>query len=44
MVVTDIWEWVRADVGPSRRGHKGTQIGGFRCSTPAPRLLALLAI
>ena len=44
MVVTDIWEWVCADVGPSRRGHNATQTGGFRCTTPAPRMLALLAI
>ena len=44
MVVTDIWEWVRADSGAGRRGHKGARTGGFRCTSPAALLLSLLAI
>jgi formylglycine-generating enzyme required for sulfatase activity len=40
----DIWEWVRAESGAGRRGHKGAQTGGFRCTSPAAQLLSLLAI
>jgi formylglycine-generating enzyme required for sulfatase activity len=43
-VVGDLWEWVRADTGPARRGHKGGHTGGFRCTSPAALLLGLLAI
>jgi formylglycine-generating enzyme required for sulfatase activity len=44
MAVPELWEWVRAAAGPGRRGHKGAQSGGFRCVSPVPRMLALLAI
>ncbi len=40
----DQWEWVRGETGPGRRGHKGSQSGGFRCTSQIAVLLALLAI
>jgi formylglycine-generating enzyme required for sulfatase activity len=44
MAVPTLGEWVRVDTGPGRRGHKGGQTGGFRCTSPVTRMLALLAI
>jgi formylglycine-generating enzyme required for sulfatase activity len=44
MTVADMWEWVRAETGPGRRGPKGAETGGFRCCSPVAELLELLAI
>jgi formylglycine-generating enzyme required for sulfatase activity len=43
-VLGNLWEWVRCDAGPGRRGHKGGQSGGFRCTSQTAALLELLAI
>jgi Sulfatase-modifying factor enzyme 1 len=44
MIVGNIWEWCRTEAGPRRHGRKRAAQGGFRCTTPAPELLALLSI
>lgn len=44
MTVVDLWEWCHTEAGPGRRGRKGAARAGFRCTTPAAEMLALLAI
>lgn len=39
-----LWEWVRTDAGPGRRGPKGLHAGGFRCAISVGRMATLLAI
>jgi hypothetical protein len=44
MLIGDLWEWVRSEAGPGRRGHKGGRNAGFRCASTTTNLLTLLAI
>lgn len=43
MLPADLWEWVRVDTGPARRGPSRHNPGGFRCAAPVARTLDLLA-